>query len=238
MSPKPLIGIPAFHISPVRSRSRVALYESYINALAAGGAASVLIPLTPDDDTLDTIYHRLDGLFLAGGDDVNPVRYGQKPHPRTEQPDDRRDEVEIRLARRAVDAHLPLLAVCRGVQTLNVALGGTLIQDITDLRPGSLRHTYGLDQPRHVPTHEVTTQPGSRVSKIVGQRAAVNSFHHQALDRLAPGLCVTAQATDGVIEAIEGENGAFLLGVQWHPEDMYQHDDRMRDLFVAFVQSI
>lgn len=197
-----------------------------------------MIPLNIGKDSLRAVYAKLDGLFLAGGDDVNPALYHQPPHPKTESHDPQRDEVEITLTRWALDDNLPLFGVCRGVQTLNVAAGGTLIQDIHSLVPHALHHDHDSKQPRHLTTHAVETFPGSRVAEVIGPRAEVNSFHHQALGVVAPGFRVTATAPDGVIEAVEREGSAFVVGVQWHPEDMVTQDEKMRGLFRAFISAI
>ena len=132
--------------------------------------------------------------------------------------DDLRDTTEITLARWALDADLPILGVCRGVQTLNVSSGGTLLQDVTALVPGAIRHQYAPEKPRSYVAHDLSTIPNSRLATILGPQARVNSFHHQAVERAGEGLVVCAIAPDGVIEALEGRGQRFTIGVQWHPE--------------------
>src|SRR5258708_7679590 len=185
---KPLIGIPCWQEQLSHEiRPRFTMYQSYVNAFAAAGAAPVLIPLTLDQEANQTIFYRLDAIVLAGGDDVNPARYGQSPHRKTEGPDDLRDGLEISLTQWAVSQRKPLMGICRGVQLMNVALGGTLIQDIEDLVPGALQHTHPWDSPtlRGKPTHEVYIEPGSRLADVFGSCADCNSFHHQVMDRIA-----------------------------------------------------
>ena len=238
---KPLIGIPCYQDKPPQEiRTRYTLHQNYIDALAAAGAAPILLPLTLDEAANQTIFDRLDAIVLAGGDDVNPACYGQAPHPKTEVPDQDRDKLEISLTRWAIERHKPLMAICRGIQLLNVAAGGTLIHDIADCVPGALHHTYPYDAPelRGKPTHAVTIESGSRLSTVFGTRAQTNSFHHQALADIPNDFRVVARAADGIVEAIERQNGSLIFGVQWHPEDMYDTDESMLNLFRMFVANI
>jgi putative glutamine amidotransferase len=168
---------------------------------------------------------RLDGLVLSGGADIDPARYGQPPHERAGKASPERDEFELALFEQARAAALPVFAVCRGLQLVNVALGGTLVQHLPDRLEHNLEH---LPTPGVFGTHRITTQDGSRVAAIVGPDLKVHCHHHQAVDKLADGLRATAFAEDGTIEAIEGMD---LLGVQWHPEED-NIDDR---LFAAHV---
>lgn len=188
--------------------------------------------------TLRAIYDRLDGVLLPGGGDVDPVRYGCTPHPATKNIDDSRDTLELTIARWAVDDDLPVFGICRGHQVLNVALGGTLVQDIpSEIGVSANRHdTNG--EPRTVRAHQVRIEANSRLATVLGQlRLEVNSLHHQAVDRLAPGLVATAWADDGVIEALESPAKRFVLGVQWHPEDLVEDDETMQRLFKAFIDA-
>jgi putative glutamine amidotransferase len=234
---KPLIGIPTFHDTslPEKLPARFAMSRPYITALEAAGAAPILLPLSLEVSTLRSLFDRIDGLFLAGGGDVNPSYYGMTQYSKTEGVDNLRDESEIRLTRWALDEDKPLLGVCRGVQTLNVAAGGTLLQDISDLVPEAMRHQYYPEFPREYVAHDINTKPGTRLSKILGDCARVNSFHHQALAEVAQGFHVSAFAPDGVIEAIEDAGSKFVVGVQWHPESLITTDPSMYRLFEAFV---
>ncbi len=238
---KPLIGIPCWQLNPSHElRPSFALYQSYVNAFAAAGAAPVIIPLALDEQASRTIFDRVDAIVLAGGDDVNPARYDQAAYPKTEPPDDARDELEIKLTQWAVAQRKPLMAICRGLQVMNVAMGGTLIQDIQDLVPGALQHSYPYDAPelRGKSTHEVNIEPGSRLAKIFGRCVDVNSFHHQGLGQIADGFKVVGQAPDGIVEAIESTDSELTFGVQWHPEDMYSTNETMLNLFKMFVENL
>ncbi len=170
---------------------------------------------------------------------MNPARYGADRHPKTEPSDDAHDNIEIYLTRKSVAERLPLLAICRGMQVLNVALGGNLVQHIPDQVPNAIRHEFNYDDysRRAEVTHTVEIVPESRLAAIMGAaKIGVNSFHHQAVERLAESLRPAACAPDGLIEAVEGGTG-FVLGVQWHPEDMFEADARMLGLFRAFVDT-
>jgi putative glutamine amidotransferase len=234
---RPLIGIPTFHDTslPEKLPARFAMSRPYITALEATGAAPILLPLDLDPTTLRSLFDRIDGLFLAGGGDVNPSCYGMEKYDKTEGIDNLRDETELLLTQWALDEDKPLLGVCRGVQTLNVAAGGTLFQDISDLLPDAIRHQYYPEFTREYVAHDISTTPGTRLAGILGDAARVNSFHHQALAEVANGFHVAALAPDGVIEAIEGARNQFAIGVQWHPESLIDADQTMYRLFEAFV---
>ncbi len=239
ISSKPLIGIPCFFdtSAPDRMPQRFAMSRPYITALQAAGAAPILLPLALDLETLKVLFDRVDGLFMAGGGDVNPACYGQDAYGKTEGIDELRDESELILARWALDENKPLFGVCRGVQTLNVAAGGTLIQDVTDMVPDAMRHQYYPEFPRNHVAHDVSTVEGTRLSSILGSAARVNSFHHQAVQQVANGFRVAAVAPDGVIEAIEKPGDGFVIGVQWHPESLIDTDSAMYALFEEFIRA-
>lgn len=182
----------------------------YLDRLAAAGATYEVLPWSGDPARDAT---RFAALVLCGGDDVDARRWGEPNHPTVELVPAARDEYEIALVRAARAAGTPILGVCRGEQVINVALGGTLVQHVPDV-PGAGTHGGGA-------THDVRIEPGTRLASISGlSTAAVNSFHHQAVGRLAPGLRVSARAPDGIVEGVEPEDPAapFLVGVQWHPE--------------------
>ena len=177
-----------------------------------------------------------DGILLTGGGDVVPSLYGEPAHPAFDAAEPGRDEYELELARRAMEADVPLLAICRGIQVLNVARGGTLVQHIPD-NPDALNHT--LREPPYGICHDVWIGEGTLLDRLMrdqieGDTCAVNSRHHQALGVLGSGLVVTATAPDGIIEAVEDPDRRFCLGVQWHPENFYRTGE-FRALFEAFV---
>ena len=239
---RPLIGIPAQTLQAIDDIPAVlphswVMNSRYYIAAADMGAVPVMIPLFDRDEaTLRAIYDRLDGVLLAGGVDMEPATFGEAPHPRLGRTDPARDQVELTLARWAIAEGKPLLGLCRGHQVLNVALGGTLYQDIEAQVPGAIRHDYFPGFPRDYLAHRVTVTPGSRLHAAAGDSTMpVNSMHHQAVKTLAPGLVVTARAEDGVIEAIESEGPGYLVGVQWHPEVFEKRDERTQRLFEGFL---
>jgi putative glutamine amidotransferase len=184
-------------------------------------------------DTRRQLYERLDGILLSGGEDVNPVYYGASPHPALGKVDDGRDRAEFQLAQWAVEEDRPLFCICRGHQVLNVALGGTLIQDIPSQVQTAIQHDV---LPRDGMVHDVEIDPKSRLAAILGvTQVQVNSLHHQAIETPAPAACVTGYAPDGIIEAAELPDKKFVLSVQWHPEDLFRQHEVMRRLFRAFV---
>ena len=185
------------------------LPRTYIDVVAAAGGNPVLLPPLGFADV-----SFLDGLVIAGGADVDPVRYGESPHPKTLGLRSDRDETEFALARATLDAGLPLLGVCRGMQVLNVVLGGTLTQHVPDVT-GTSAHQPAIGQFGRT---EVDMVPGSVVADILGGMATVSCSHHQAIDQLGEGLTITAKSADGVAEAVELPGADFVLGVQWHPE--------------------
>lgn len=199
----------------------------------AGGAPWVPVVATDDPDE---VLARADGLLLTGGDDVDPTLFGALPHPAFEPAEPGRDAHELALVRRALAAQMPVLAICRGLQVLNVAAGGTLIQDIPTERRSNINHGGA---PSATPAHPIDITPGSRLDRILmrpGETGPVmvNSRHHQAVDVVGGGLVVTAQAPDGIIEGVEGTGPAFCVAVQWHPESFHRTGE-FDALFRAFV---
>jgi len=210
----------------------------YKSALEAAGAE--VRELSPAEGPASQALDGLDGILFTGGSDVRPSLYGAaETHP-TVEIDDERDGFELPLAKAALERALPMLAICRGVQVLNVAAGGTLVQDLPSERPGGLNHSVLM--PRTAITHDVAVVPGSRLAEVVAPnlkddgRLDVNSRHHQAVDVVAPGFAVSATAADGTIEAIEAVNprAGFCVGVQWHPENFWQTGETT-SLFKSFV---
>jgi gamma-glutamyl-gamma-aminobutyrate hydrolase PuuD len=204
--------------------------EPYAEALRQAGIEPVLISADKPRELAG-----LQGLVLSGGTDLNPARYGGTPHPANEAPDDPRDELETGLLAEALAADLPVLAICRGLQLFNVAHGGTLIQHLEN----SAAHVVRGNDPA-LPAHDILVEPGTRLAAILGEGAhAVNSRHHQAVERVGAGLRVTARSTpDGIIEALERSDGRFALAVQWHPEDQARRDAEQRKLFEAFAAAL
>lgn len=235
---QPIIGIPCFPL--VRSDTGRPIYASnqaYVQAVMHAGGVPILIPPVPGVEALPAIQAILDGLLLTGGADLDPALYGEAPLPETKSPEPLRDATELAITRWALDKRLPVLGICRGMQLLNVACGGSLYQDIPTQRPGAFDHEQ-LGQARTHIAHEVSPEPGSLLAGILGeQHAGVNSFHHQAVRRIGQGLRVTAVAEDGVSEAIEIPDLPFVLAVQYHPEELESNDAASHRLFLAFVQA-
>jgi putative glutamine amidotransferase len=214
--------------------------QTYVDAVLRAGGAPLLIPPVTDEATLRVLYERLDGILLAGGGDIAPSNYGDQPHEKLGLVDAARDESELPIARWAVAEGKPLLGICRGVQVINVALGGTLYQDIPTQISPSLSHTLSYEREDWTyMAHEIRIAPDSRFARVMGVQAmTINSLHHQSVRDLAPGLRAVAWAPDGIIEAVEGQGGSFLLGVQCHPEALQAAaDTRWQSLFLAFIDS-
>jgi putative glutamine amidotransferase len=238
--PKPLIGCTTYQkvINQTQPIAVYGLMPTYTAAVSAAGGIPVLIPLGLSEDDLLALFERLDGVLLPGGGDVDPEEYGGRMDVTVWGIDPDRDRTELFLARAAVDRHKPLLAICRGIQVFNVALGGTLWEDIPTLVPGALPHDLGNDHPRHHLAHTVAVEPGTRLAAQLEQAETwVNSLHHQAVRDVAPGLVVSAVAPDGIIEAAEVPGHPYAIGVQWHPENLAPGDPAMQRLFRGLVEA-
>jgi putative glutamine amidotransferase len=235
---RPLIGIPGH--SDYRAESRRPIYcnnRAYTHAIEHAGGIPLLIPLLDDLTSLEKLLPRLDGILLTGGVDIQPSLYGEKPHPLIDVPDVRLDEFELAITRWALEADLPTLGVCRGMQLLNVALGGDLYQDLDDQYPGNLRHCR-RELPRTQISHCVYIEPGSRMEAVLGTRELwVNSLHHQAVKHAGKGVRISGRAEDGVAELLEVPEYTFVLAAQCHPEEIYTVEPACARLFKAFVQA-
>jgi putative glutamine amidotransferase len=232
----PLIGITGSQAQLPSGITQVSVKESYVTAVRqAGGIPVILAPreLTP---VIDETLEHLDGVLLTGGKDVDPCHYGEPVWNETVQLEPERDALELPLVRAAFERDRPLLAICRGCQVLNVALGGSLWQDLPSQQPEALGHYQ--QAPRDAVTHDVLIVPGSQLAVVLDRFSReplpANTFHHQAVRDVAPALAVSAQAVDGTIEAIEAPARRFFLGVQWHPEELLARPAHRR-LFEAFV---
>ncbi len=242
---KPLVGISCcskpFGTYAMLNHAASDTYVRAVDRLVDG--VPVLLPANGDAADIETLLSRLDGIILTGSrSNVQPGLYGGSPHPEDVPEDAMRDAVTLRLIRAALAAGLPVLAICRGMQELNVALGGTLHQRLQDL-PGRLDHSTPM-QPnarvRQGKAHRVDIVPGAWLHRLAGSASiAVNSLHNQGVDRLAPGLVVEAAAPDGTIEAVRAVAGpGFAIGVQWHPEYDFEHDTVSAALFRAFGEAL
>jgi putative glutamine amidotransferase len=237
LSAYPLVGLPTLAIPPGPKPPRFGINQSYVRALVAAGCAPVLIPLLDDDERLHAIYERLDGIVFPGGADVAPHEYGEEPIDDLNVVEAPRDRTELMLARWAVADDLPVLGICRGQQVLNVALGGSLWQDLRHQGVTPVEHSDADGRARIALTHRVRLDPASRLAQLIDETdIAVNSLHHQAVKTIAPLLRVTGKSEDGVIEAVESPERSFLIAVQWHPEEI---DDLpwVRRLFEGFAKA-
>ncbi len=211
-------------------------FNAYSEAVLSCGGAPLLIPIAQSADSLDAILHHLDGLILSGGPDINPRAYGEAPLAGLGDIDEELDRTELELARRAMPGDLPILAICRGIQTLNVSQGGTLYQDIASQVEHSINHVQKAR--KGVNTHSIRIDDGTLLHKIFNRKKIwVNGRHHQAVKDVAANLMVSARAEDGIIEAMEDPKRVFTIGVQWHPEGTWKTDTYSKKLFRAFVNA-
>ena len=229
---RPLIGITGNY-----SDSELRLLPGYFRSIeAAGGVAVVIPPRDHCDEATLSLLEQLDGLLLSGGADLNPLFVGEDPVEALHGINPIRDRFELGLIRLAYDRQVPMLGICRGIQMLAAALGGTLVQDIATAMPGKTLVKHSQDAPRPTATHFVTTEDGSLVQKLLGKRFAVNSFHHQAVGEPGERFRVTARSADGVVEAMESTEFKSIMGIQWHPECfILGGDESMMPLFRHFV---
>ena len=237
MSKFPIVGLPTLAIPPGPKPPRFGLNQSYVRALTAAGCAPVLIPILDDEDRLRAIYDRLDGIVFPGGADVAPQEYGEAPIDNVNIIEAPRDRTELTLARWAFADDLPTLGICRGQQLLNVALGGTLYQDLRHQQVTTVEHSDVDGRARNALLHRVRLDPGSRLAQLIDETSIeVNSLHHQAVKSVAPQLKVTGTSDDGVIESLESDDRRFLIAVQWHPEEI---DDLpwVQRLFAGFASA-
>lgn len=209
----------------------------YMDALYACGALPLLLPLIDDTADIETLADLCDGYLFPGGPDFLPALFGEEPLPGCGRIDDRRDALEFPLLRAVLAKKKPVFGICRGEQLIDVALGGSIWQDLPSQLPGVLLHDQ--QRPYDAPVHRVTIVPDTLLSDIVGERALmVNSLHHQAVRDVPEGLIAAAHTADGVVEAVCGKPGMpFLLGVQWHPEKLFAKQPHARALFQAFVDA-
>ena len=211
-------------------------FSDYSQAVLHADGAPVIVPTAQDRKSLEAILGSIQGLILSGGPDIHPRCYGEEPLSGLGEVDQTLDRMELLAAKMAIERDLPLLGICRGIQVLNVALGGTLYQDIASQVPDGICHTPKID--KAVNTHSIRIEAGSRLHQIFGRREIwVNGKHHQAVKDVAPALTVAARAKDGVVEALEHPAKRFAIGVQWHPEGTWRDDPFSQKLFSSFVQA-
>lgn len=230
---RPRIGIP---MRIEQTTNRFYLGRDYSEAVEAAGGIPVHISLIPKSDYIDSVVAQLDGILLPGSDsDVDPLRYGQQPHPQLGTVQTIKDETDLLVIAAAERRRIPVFGICFGMQVLNVSRGGTLIQDINSQVPSAIKHEQG--PPRDRPSHRIRMSKNTRLSDITGAvDAVVNSHHHQAIESIGADLVATAWSTDGVVEALEDPRpDRFIVAVQWHPELGWQNDLLSQRLFRSFV---
>jgi putative glutamine amidotransferase len=216
--------------------NRFYLARHYSEAVVAAGGLPVHIPLIPEDNYIHGVMNAIDGLLLPGSDsDMDPLRYGQEPHPRLGAVHPEKDATDLLTLAEAETRAMPIFAICFGLQSLNVSRGGTLIQDIDTQHPDAIKHQQGA--PRDRPSHMVNILEGSMLGALAEtERVAVNSHHHQAVESVGRELVATAWTSDGLIEAVEDpRDDRFVMGVQWHPELGWEKDQLSRSMFRRFV---
>jgi putative glutamine amidotransferase len=230
MERRPIIGITTYGRDDT---GKFSLETDYVDTVRRAGGIPVLLP--PGELYQDELLQWLDGLILSGGGDVEPEHYQGENHEAIEYVDPGRDSSEIKLAQMIVETDLPTLNICRGAQVLNVALGGTLIEHLPDEVGDEIEHRT---TPPGYTYHPITVEAGSRLAAIIGQAEVTsNSWHHQAVRQLAPGLKAIAFAPDGTIEAVEMPNHPWLIAVQWHPESLAANDPAHQRIFDALVEA-
>ena len=234
-----LSRLPRIGISPrfTPQCSRVMLGEGFMTGVSAAGGFPIVLPLDAGDDAIDEIFALCDGFLFAGGHDVDPASYNTERAPETFATFTERDAFELKLLDRIVREDRPYLGVCRGHQILNVAAGGTLVQDI-ETALGLPARLHYMDEPYDREAHSVTVQPNTQLARIVGEGDfPVNSIHHQCVAKLGEGLIASAHSETGIIEAVEMPDKRFVMGVQWHPEYLWRSQPEMFALFQALVDA-
>jgi putative glutamine amidotransferase len=234
----PIIGITSTKMS-ARAPLDLGIFvpDGYVNGIVRCGAIPVVIPLVEDDAIIKELIDRVDGVLFTGGEDIGPHLYSEIPHQKLGEVNSLRDRIEMEGIRYALSKNKPILGICRGVQLLNVAMGGTLYQDLPSQLKDSGQHFQKA--PRSEGSHFVSVSRESKVYDIFQlERVFVNSYHHQAIKDPAPGFVVTAKADDGVVEALESTVHSFAMGLQWHPEMMWSMNEQMLEVSRYFVHAV
>lgn len=228
---KPVIGVTALYDE---EKDSIWMLPGYMEGVRLAGGLPVVLPIKCEDTDIDHLIHLCDGILFTGGQDVSPACYGEQRQPECGAPCRDRDETERKLLDKAMSLDMPVFGICRGLQFLNAALGGTLYQDIPSQFPDAIGHHQ--PKPYDKPSHTVLLLPGAPLAKLMGkEKLQVNSCHHQGVKVLAPGLLPMAIAEDGLVEALYAPHKSFVHAVQWHPECMLQEDEASLRLFQAFV---
>ena len=237
---RPLIGIHAHPTQNPYRGSTATIHscgENYLFSLEAAGGVPLILPIWDDPGALDRYTDLCDGFLIPGGIDVNPICYGETPHPLLDTTRLDFDEYQLHFIERMLASKKPILAICRGIQIVNVAFGGTLYQDVSLHGGDTMRH-YQVDITPGGISHKVLIEDGSILSRLYGKELWTNSYHHQSIKDLGPGLRITARAEDGIIEAVEAKDHPYLHAVQWHPESFFvRSDNYMLPIFEDFIRA-
>lgn len=230
---KPVIGVtPLYDVE----KSSIWMLPGYMDGILKAGGVPVILPLSADDAEIERLIRMIDGLLLTGGQDVDPSLYGEERDERCGEPYPPRDTLEKKLFQKAMSLDMPVFGICRGLQFINAAMGGTLYQDLPTQFSSPNAENHKQEAPRDVLTHKVTLVQSSPLYALLEmEKLPVNSFHHQGIRMLAPGLLPSAIAEDGLVEAIYAPHKSFVQAVQWHPECCFETDEASRKLFRAFV---
>ena len=238
MSKMPIIGISSSIIvdnsGSFAGYMRAYVNKDYVDAVIRAGGVPLIIPFSVDKEVIISQAQLIDGLILSGGHDINPYNYGQEPSQKIGETFPERDTYEMILLEESKKRDIPILGICRGFQLINIAAGGTLYQDLS-LIPGNILKHNQVSNPT-LKTHKIEIKENSFISSIFGKETMVNSFHHQAVDKVADDFIVVARASDGVVEAIEHKTYKFLVAVQWHPEMLAVNCEKARVLFSKFIE--
>ncbi|MBY6037705.1 gamma-glutamyl-gamma-aminobutyrate hydrolase family protein [Fictibacillus nanhaiensis] len=244
MENKPLIGLTStiMTINTIENETQsiptVVVYNKFAETVRDGGGIPIVIPIGKPEEAAH--YAKLcDGFIFTGGEDISSITYGEQPHPNAKKVNKHRDDFEMQLVKEARKENKAILAMCRGYHLLNVSFGGTIVQDVKSELDDSINH-FQLSTTRTEPSHTVEIDEDTLLYKIVGEKKVdVNSFHHQAIGKVGKGLKIAARAEDGVIEALELENQeeSFLLGTQWHPEELRHENENMMEIIKTFIEA-
>ena len=236
---KPIIGISGSILAiendgAFSGYERAYVNDDYVLSVTKSGGIPFIIPIIDNDDDIKTQISYVDGVILSGGYDIDPIYWGEEISSKLERIFPRRDSNELKIIKYALEMKKPILGICRGLQIINVAFGGSLYQDLSFIKDCYIKHSQSAKP--YEPTHNITTKDGSIIREIVGDSLRVNSFHHLAIKDLGKGLIATSYSADGVVESVEyTENGNFVLGVQFHPEMMHSYYDFALNIFKKLI---